>query len=294
LPLLARRARLDVLHGPVNVAPRRAPCPTVVTVHDLAFLRFPNTLTPGRRRYLTAATRDAVRRAERVIAVSASTARDVVELLGAAPDLVTVVPLAADPAFRPLPPAALAAFRAERGLARPFVLSVATLEPRKNLPLLLRAFARIAADVEHDLVLVGAEGWMGGELRATLGRLNLGDRVRLAGFGDPADLPSWYGAAELFVYPSLFEGFGLPPLEAMACGTPVVVSTAASLPEVVGDAALAIDPTDEAGLAASMGRVLFDPILAADLRARGLARAAGFSWARTAAATVGVYREAAG
>ena len=292
LPLHARRARIDLLHGPVNVAPLLAGCPTVVTVHDLAFLRVPAGLTPRRRHYLTAVTRISVQRARRVIAVSASTKRDVVELIGVPPERVTVIPLAADERFRPLDAGDLARFRAEHGLRRPFVLYVGTLEPRKNVPALLRAFATIAGELPHELILVGAEGWLTAEIHATLATLRLGDRVRLTGYGDPATLPGWYGAADLFVYPSRFEGFGLPPLEAMACGTPVIVSNAASLPEVGGDAVLTVDPDDIDGLAAAMRRVLTDPALAADLRDRGLARAATFSWDRTARETVRVYREA--
>jgi glycosyltransferase involved in cell wall biosynthesis len=292
LPIHARRARIDLLHGPVNVAPLLAGCPTVVTVHDLAFLRVPAGLTSRRRHYLTAVTRVSVQRARRVIAVSASTKRDVVELIGVPPERVTVIPLAADERFRPLDAGDLARFRAEHGLRRPFVLYVGTLEPRKNVPALLRAFATIASEVPHELILVGAEGWLTGEIHATLATLRLGDRVRLTGYGDPATLPGWYGAADLFVYPSRFEGFGLPPLEAMACGTPVIVSNAASLPEVGGDAVLTVDPDDIDGLAAAMHRMLTDPALAAGLRARGLARAATFSWERTARETVRVYREA--
>ncbi len=292
LPLHARRGRIDLLHGPVNVAPLLARCPTVVTVHDLAFLRVPGGLTSHRRRYLTAATRASVRRARRVIAVSASTKRDVVELVGVPPERVVVIPLAADERFRPLPDDVLARFRAEQRLTCPFILYVGTLEPRKNVPVLLRAFAAIAKAFPHELILVGAEGWLTSEIHTTLADLRLGDRVRLAGYGDPAALPGWYGAADLLVYPSRFEGFGLPPLEAMACGTPVIVSNATSLPEVGGDAVLTIDPDDIAGLAAAMRRVLTDPALAAGLRARGLARAATFSWERTARETVRVYREA--
>lgn len=292
LPVHARRARLDLLHGPVNVAPIFAGCPTVVTVHDLAFLRLPGGLTSHRRRYLTAATRVSVRRARRVIAVSGSTKRDVVELLGVRPEHVAVIPLAADERFQPLDAAALARFRAEHGLDHPFILYVGTLEPRKNVPALLRAFAQIAGELPHELILVGAEGWLTAEIHATLATLRLGDRVRLTGYGDPATLPGWYGAADLFVYPSRFEGFGLPPLEAMACGTPVIVSNAASLPEVGGDAVLTVDPDEIDGLAAAIRRVLTDPALAADLRERGLARAATFSWDRTARETVRVYREA--
>lgn len=294
LPALARRDRLQVLHGPVNVAPLLAPCPTVVTVHDLGYLRLPDRLPAGRRRYFAALTRASVRRASRVLAVSESTKRDIIELLGVPEERIAVTPLAADAGFRPVGGETLEAFLGEQGIVRPFVLSVGTLEPRKNLPALLRAFGRIAAEVPHDLVLAGPEGWMTDEIHETRHRLGLGDRLRFTGYVEGEALPAWYSAADLFVYPSLYEGFGLPPLEAMACGTPVVTSDVSSLPEVVGDAALTVPPTDEAALAEAMRRVLEDPALASDLRVRGLARAGQFSWAWTAALTVAAYREAAG
>ncbi len=294
LPGLVRRDRVDVLHGPVNVAPLLAPCATVVTVHDLAYLRLPDRLPTGRRRYFAALTRASVRRASRVLAVSESTKRDIVELLGVPPEQIAVTPLAADPSFRPVTGEALEVFLGEQGIVRPFVLSVGTLEPRKNLPTLLRAFARIAAEMPHDLVLAGPEGWMTDEIHETRRRLDLGDRLRFTGYVDAEALPAWYSAADLFVYPSLYEGFGLPPLEAMACGTPVITSDVSSLPEVVGDAGLTVPPTDEMALAEAMRRVLGDPAIGADLRKRGLERAKRFSWEQTAALTVAAYRDAAG
>lgn len=294
LPSLARHDRLDVLHGPVNIAPLLTPCATVVTVHDLAYLRLPDRLPTGRRRYFATLTRASVWRASRVLAVSESTKWDIVELLGVPPERIAVTPLAADTSFRPVTGEALEVFLAEHGIVRPFVLSVGTLEPRKNLPTLLRAFARIAGEVPHDLVLAGPEGWMTDEIHDTRRRLNLGDRLRFTGYVEAEVLPAWYSAADLFVYPSLYEGFGLPPLEAMACGTPVITSDVSSLPEVVGDAALTVPPTDETALAAAMHRVLGHPALRADLRSRGLERARRFSWERTAALTLAAYRDAVG
>jgi glycosyltransferase involved in cell wall biosynthesis len=294
LPALARRDRLEVLHGLVNVVPLAAPCPTVVTVHDLAFLRRPDLVPARRRRYFGAMLRAAVRRAARVIAVSEWTKGDVVELLGVAPERVAVTHLAADETFRPADAATLIAFRARQGLERPYVLFVGNLEPRKNVAGLLRAFALLITEVEHELVLVGGEGWMTEEISAALADPRLRDRVRRVGWVEPAALPLWYGAADLFVFPSFYEGFGLPPLESMACGTPVIAANVTALPEVVGDAALTVDPTDAEAMAGAMRRVLFDPALAADLRRRGLSRAEDFSWVATAAATVGVFREVVG
>ncbi len=288
-PLAAARERLDLLHGPVNVLPLLAPCPGVVTVHDLAFLAHAEAFHPAKRRYLTLATALSARRAARVIAVSAATRDELVRRLGVPARKVTVVHNAADPAFRPLPAAEVARFRAAQGLSARVVLAVGTLEPRKNLTGLLDAFARLAPATDAELVVVGGKGWLYDAVFGRLERLGLAGRVRFAGYVPDDQLPLWYNVAEVFVYPSRYEGFGLPPLEALACGTPVVTSDTSSLPEVVGDAALLVDPDDPAALAAALSRLLADPALRAALRERGIRRAADFSWSRTAAATRAVY-----
>jgi glycosyltransferase involved in cell wall biosynthesis len=293
LPIAARRDRLDLFHGTMNVLPRFLPCPAIVTIHDLAFLRWPDQVPARRYRYLSAGVAAAAGRAARIIAVSESTKTDVVELLAVDPARISVTPLGVDARFRPPSPEERTAFRERQNLVQPYLLAVGNLEPRKNLPGLLRAFARLAPEVPHDLVLIGAEGWLTGEFHSTLAGLRLGERVRMTGFVSDEDLPLWYGAADLFVYPSLYEGFGLPVVEAMACATPVVTSNTSSLPEVAGDAALLVAPADDA-LALGIRRVLTDPALAHDLRRRGQARAAEFTWERTAERTVAVYREVAG
>jgi glycosyltransferase involved in cell wall biosynthesis len=293
LPILARRDRLDLFHGTVNVLPRFLSCPGVVTIHDLAFLHWPEQVPARRYRYLAREVRSAARRAEQIIAVSESTRQDVIELLDVAPERVTVIHLGVDARFRPPNRDGIDAFRAREGIVRPFVLAVGNLEPRKNLPALLRAFARLAPDVPHDLVLVGAEGWLTDEIHGSIAGLQLDKRVRMTGFVNDDDLPHWYGAADLFVYPSLSEGFGLPLVEAMACGAPVVISNVSSLPEVAGDAAVMVDPHDDESIAEGMRRALTDAALASDLRDRGRRRAAGFTWEETARRTVAVYREVA-
>lgn len=290
-PVAARRARLDLLHGPVNVLPLGAPCPGVVTVHDLAFLAYPAAFHPAKRRYLALLTALSLRRAARAIAVSSFTRDEIVRRLGVPAAKVAVVPNAADASFAPRPAGEVARFRAERGLPTRMILSVGTLEPRKNLVGLLQAFARVAPATDATLVVVGAKGWLYDELFARLDALGLAGRVRFAGRVPDGELPLWYNAAEVFVYPSRYEGFGLPPLEALACGVPVVTSDAASMPEVVGDAAILADPADPVALAAALARVLDDAGLRAALRERGPRRAAQFSWARTAAATRAVYDE---
>lgn len=294
LPVEARRSRLQLFHGTVNVVPRGLPCPSVVTIHDLAFLRWPEQ-TPARRyRYMAREVASAARRAARVIAVSESTKVDVVELLGVDSDRVVVTPLGVEERFRPLADDDHASFLADQGIVRPYILSVGTLEPRKNLPRLLRAFGELSHEIPHDLVLVGPEGWLTEEIHHALQSPALAGRVRLTGFVDDDELAAWYSLADLFVFPSLYEGFGLPVLEAMACGAPVVTSAVSSLPEVAGEAAVMVDPHDPSAIADGMRRVLTNPALSADLRERGVRRAAAFTWERTAQRTAAVYREAAG
>ncbi len=291
-PLAARRARLDLLHGPVNVLPLALPCSGVVTIHDLAFLAHPETHNAGRRRYLTLLTALSARRATRIIAVSAFTRDEIVRRLGVQATKITVVHNAVDGAFAPLPPAEIARFRAAHGLPERFILCVGTLEPRKNLLGLLDAFARLAPHTGATLVVVGGQGWRYDAALAHVATLRLTGRVRFTGHVPDDDLPRWYNAAALFAYPSLYEGFGLPPLEALACGTPTVTSAGTAMAEIVGDAALLTDPRDPTALAAALSRVLTDDALRATLRQRGTQRAASFTWARTAAATRAVYDHA--
>lgn len=291
--------RVDLVHSMAYALPLVCPARSVVTVHDLSFLLFPSAFNRANRLYLTASTRLAVRRADAIIAVSKNSRRDLVRLVGARADRVAVVPNGVDPAFRPLDPEALAHFRQERGLPQAYILFVGTLEPRKNLATLIRAYARLrqiarvsrsGATVPHRLVVVGGVGWRYQGILRLVEELGLRDEVVFAGFVPHEELPWWYGAADLFVFPSLYEGFGLPPLEAMACGTPVISSNAASLPEVVGDAGWLVSPTDVEELAEAMRRVILDPALREEMKARGLARASQYSWHRTAQETAQVYR----
>ena len=291
LPARVRNEGVDLFHGAANALPVRLSCPAVVTIHDLAFLRWPGQVTPKRRRYLSWAVRDAARRATRVLAVSESGRAEIVERLGVPRERVGVTPLGVDPSFKPMTEMKRREFRQEVGQGRPYILAVGTLEPRKNLPALLRAFRELAAEIPHDVVLIGAEGWLTSEIHRTIADPRIRDRVRLTGFVPPARLPAWYGACDLFVMPSLHEGFGLPLLEAMASGAPAVASHAGSLPEVAGDAALLTEPSSEA-LAESMRRVLGDEQLQADLRRRGPIRAKRFTWSETARRTVAAYRRA--
>jgi glycosyltransferase involved in cell wall biosynthesis len=292
LPILARRDRLGLFHGPVNALPRGLPCRSVVTIHDLALLRWPDQVTGKRYHYLTRAIRDAARLADRVIAVSEATKLDIVELLDVPADRISVTPLGVDARFRRPTFDALAAFRKRAGIAGPYVLAVGTLEPRKNLIRLLRAFATLAGELPHQLVVVGPQGWRHAELREVVGMLDLGDRLRLTGFVPDDDLPFWYAAADLFVLASLYEGFGLPLLEAMACATPVVTANVSSMPEVAGEAAVYIDPLSVDSIAEGIRRALTSRDVQRRLAQAGVARARDFTWTRTAELTAAVYREA--
>ncbi|MBK9942978.1 MAG: glycosyltransferase family 4 protein [Kouleothrix sp.] len=293
-PLMLRASHADVFHGVLNVAPTLSGVPSVITIHDLAFLSFPQTFRRVNRSYLTWATRVSARRATRILAVSEATKREIVRLLGVPPEKIIVTYDACDARFTPPDAARLAAFRQRAGLPERFILFLGTLEPRKNLPTLLEAYARIASATDAPLLIGGGKGWLYDEIFAKAEALNLGDRVRFVGYIDAAEQALWYAAATVFAFPSLYEGFGMPPLEAMACGTPVVTSTSSSLPEVVGEAGLTADPGDPDAIGAALLRVLRDADLRADLRERGLRQARRFSWRDTAERTLGAYQAAAG
>jgi len=297
LPRQLQRIRADVVHGLVNVLPLTAATPGVVTVHDLSFLRVPHLLPRAKRVYQARLCAASVRRARRVIAVSQQTADDLMAFFGTDAAKISVIYNGVAETFRPAANAAdTAAFRQRNGLPTRFVLHVGTLEPRKNLVRLLRAFAQYKAQtgprsVDVKLVLAGGRGWFFQHLFAEVVRLRLEKEVFFPGFVPETELPDWYRAACACVYPSLLEGFGLPVLEAMACGTPVLCSRIASLMEVAADCAITFAPTDEMGLAAGLALVLEQPALRAELRQRGLARAAQFSWQRTAQETLSVYEK---
>lgn len=295
-PIALRREGVDLLHAMAFVGPILAPCPFVVTVYDLSFFHYPEAFRPWNRLYLRIFTRLSARRARRVIAISESTRRDVVKILGVAFDQVDVAYCGVDEIFGPLPATDVALFRNERALPDHFILFLGTLEPRKNVHRLIRAYGqwhKAEAGIPR-LVIAGAKGWYYDQIFTEVESLGLTSSVVFPGYVTHQELAWWYNAADLFVYPSRFEGFGLPVLEAMACGTPVVTSNVAALPEVAGDAALLVSPDDQAQLVEAMRHVLSDESLRQEMVFKGLAQAANFTWARTARETVNSYARALG
>ena len=286
------RLGLDVLHSPDFIPPHRPSCKSVITVHDLAFLLYPHFLTKESARYYGHIDQ-AVRWTDHIISVSESTKRDTIQHLGVPEEKITVVYEAANPIFRPLDKSEARQHVLDRhGVDGPFVLFVSTIEPRKNVPTLLRAIHQLQQCYKEDvrLVLAGGKGWLFEDAFAVVKDLKLDGRVHFLGRVSSEDLLSLYNAAEMLAHPAFYEGFGLPPLEAMACGLPVIVSDVASLPEVVGDAGLLIDPQDEDELTVAMWRVLNDGTLGSEMRDKGLLQAQRFSWERAARETQEIYR----
>ncbi len=295
-PLALRRAGVDLLHALAFVAPVAAPCPFVLTVYDLSFLRYPEAFRPFNRWYLSRFTAHSVKRARAIMTISESTRQDVINFLDAPPDRVQTIYCGVDDKFRPLPETEIAAFKAARRLPDTFMLYLGTLEPRKNVDGLIRAYAhwRKLDQNAPPLILAGGKGWYYNKIFELVKALNLTESIRFPGYISPKELPLWYNAASLFVYPSHFEGFGLPVLEAMACGRPVITSDVSSLPEVAGvdgSAARLIDPTNIEALAEAMAQLMSQPDLRASMSEGGLARSARFSWEKTAKETVAVYKK---
>jgi glycosyltransferase involved in cell wall biosynthesis len=290
------RLHLDLLHSPDFIPPFRRNCKSVITVHDLAFLLYPHFLTNEAARYYGQIDQ-AVRYTDHIIAVSESTRRDTINLLGVPEHKTTVIYEAANPIYRPVDKEVARRHVVETyGLTQDYILFVSTIEPRKNVPALLQAHRKLRDDYKRDelLVLAGGRGWLGEEVYETIDQLNLTDCVRLLGRVPSEHLVYLYNASRVLVHPSFYEGFGLPPLEAMTCGTPTIVSNVSALPEVVGDASILIDPHDVDGLTVAMWRVLTDDDLRANLVEKGLKRAQMFSLERAAQETLAVYHRVAG
>ncbi|MCU0479936.1 MAG: glycosyltransferase family 4 protein [Anaerolineae bacterium] len=283
----------DLLHSMTFVSPLILPIKSVVTVYDLSFVYYPHVLSASRRLYLRMFTALSCRRAERVIAISQSTARDVAKTFNISPEKIDVAPCGYDASqFYPMEKSIIADFKQKKGLPDRFWLFLGTLEPRKNLTTLLDAYALLPRHERLPLLLGGGKGWLYDAIFARIERYGLEDEVRLLGFLPQDELPFWYNSAEAFLYPSIFEGFGLPVLEAMACGVPVVISDASSLPEVGANAGLCLPPLDVEAWRDALARIYADADWRTGASARGIDEARRYSWQKTAQATIASYQKA--
>lgn len=305
LPVQAARDKLHLLHSPSQTAPLGLRCPSVLTIYDMMWF-FPKRLPRGghglgRRRimesYYRFVSRLAARNASVILTVSEASKRDITACLTVNPDEVHVTYPAAGRIYRRVDdPERTRAMRSRRSLAGCFILAIGSADPRKNMPALVRAYASLPSSLQerHQLVIVWTHGFLVSDLARQVRALHIDSRVRFLEYVSNEELVLLYNAASLFVFPSLYEGFGLPPLEAMACGTPVVAANNSSIPEIAGDAAVLVDAEDCASIASGMARLLTDDSLQRKLVDKGLGRAATFSWERCARETVTVYEKALG
>ena len=293
-----RRNPVDVLHVQFT-APPFSPCPVVVSIHDLSFEHLPQTFKWRSRKQLRITVRRTARQASHVMALSEYARNDIVKTYQVSPDKISVIPLAAGNHFRPVrDEEELQRVRQTYGIEGEYMLSVGAIQPRKNLGRLVAAYSHLRGAKPEGklpkLVLAGKCAWLYDETLRAIEELELSDSIILTGYVPESDLPALYSGALCFIYPSYFEGFGLPPLEAMQCGVPVIVGDRTSLPEVVGDAGVLVDPFDVNALAAAIEKVVSDSNLRAKLSVQGLARAKLFEWRETARQTLAVYQKAAG
>jgi glycosyltransferase involved in cell wall biosynthesis len=294
-PMAAAAHQLDLLHSLAFVTPVLNQRPTVVTVYDLSFMRVPERFPLWQRLYLTTQARRSCRQARRVVTISQSGRQDVHRYFDIPLDQIDVVYPGVDERFNQQPAALLAEFRQENNLPQRFILHVGTLQPRKNLPFLLDVFAQLRQDpafADLSLVLAGGKGWFYEEIFNRVQALGLTDWVRFPGYVPDEILPQWYGAAACLVFPSAYEGFGMPILEAMACGTPVIAANTSSIPEAVGEAGLLYEVNDAAALLHHLRDLLQQPALAYQLHQSGLIQARRFSWTESGRAMGQVYAQA--
>ncbi len=293
LPAHLLRSPVDLLHCPFYTLPVLCPTPAIVTIHDITFDLHPEWFTRRARLAFRGFAAASARKAGHVLTVSECSRRDIIARYGVPAERVTAAPLAPDPEFRPIrDPVELARILGRYRLEDPYVLHVGSITPRRNIGRLLDAFA--AARREHrnlTLMLAGKVEPPSGPVEIDIRRRGLEGAVRVGGYVDPGDLPGLYSAARALVYPSLYEGFGLPVLEAMACGLPVLASNTSCFPEVVGDAGILVDPSDTRSIAEGLSALLSDTARAGELRGRGLARAAKFTWTLAAKETLSAYRK---
>ncbi|MBI1865012.1 MAG: glycosyltransferase family 4 protein [Nitrospirae bacterium] len=294
LPYRLNRAGVDVFHGPAFLIPFRSPTfRTVVTVHDLVVFLHPETVPRRYSLYMQWLVRMAVKRADRIIAVSECTRLDLMNILGVDSSRIVAIPEAAGPEFAPPGPERIESVLNRYKISGRYLLHVGNLEPKKNLPRVIRAFDRVArmpGGEDLSLVIAGKKGWLYDEIFRTANGTTT-NSIRFLGYVPRDEMAAIYAGASCFVFPSIYEGFGLPVLEAMACGTPVVTSNISSMPEVAGGAAVLVDPYDEESIASGILAVVSDPSLQGQLRREGILRSRTFSWDRAARETLDLYRD---
>ena len=257
LPAMVKGCGAELLHAPAMMAPNTTDFPVVVTIFDMYIFRNPGAFPFWQRNMMKYSLPKILARAAKIIAISEFTKQEILDIFPGIPEnKVAVTLLGVNKSFRECDDTTTAEFKTKYSSGKPFILSVSTIEPRKNIKTLLRAFSQVKDRVDHDLLLVGPYGWKSSEIPELITTLKIKERVKFPGYLDFEQLPAAYSAADLFVYPSLYEGFGLPPLEAMACGCPVITSNVASLPEAVGDAAVTIDPHNVEVLSHAIGELL--------------------------------------
>ncbi|MBN2146114.1 MAG: glycosyltransferase family 4 protein [Anaerolineales bacterium] len=291
-PILVKRYRIDLLHSLHYTFPLLYPGRRVVTLHDMTFFLFPHLHTPDKRYIFRFFIHTSARLADALVADSESTRQDAMRIARIPAKKIFTAQLGVTEEFHPIhDPAHLAEVRQKYSLPGRFVLYVGLIEPRKNLPSLLKAFSMIASRIpQHHLVITGRMGWMVADVMKQVEALDLQHRVHFTGYVEQADLPVVYNMADLSVYPSIYEGFGFPVLESMACGTPVITTNVSSMPEIIADAGIQLSPQDTAGLAQAILALIESPEQRRVLAEKGLQRAAQFTWDRTAAQTLAVYR----
>jgi len=294
-PRLAGGHKVDLIHQPCFSAPLFFRKPVVVTIHDIISILYPKNIPFASRMFYSKWMPFSYRRAAQIITISESTKRDIVKVLGINKDKITVIPLAVDDKFKKaVTPAQLHQVKKKYHLPAKYILHIGTLEPRKNLGLLIKAFSEVIKDekfADLSLVITGKKGWYYEGLFDLVRELNVGQRVVFTGYFDEKDKPALYQGATVFAFPSLYEGFGLPPLEAMASGVPVISSNTSSMPEVVGEAGILIAPDDERAWVLNLKKVLSDRVLREEMIQKNKEQVKKFSWDKTAQKTIAVYQK---
>lgn len=293
LPLILKKRKVDLFHGTMFLTPVLSSVPSIITIYDMVLDIFPETMFWKNRLPLKLLMKKSAKKAARVIAISESTKKDIIKYLGIEQEKINVIYPGVSREFSPQNKEYDKNVLSKYNLSLGYILSVGTLEPRKNLIRLLNAYKMIVANEGSmpQLVIVGGHGWLKEDINRVIDSLGLTEKVILTGYVSDSDLPALYRSAKVFVYPSLYEGFGLPPLEAMACGTPVISSNTSSIPEVVGDAGLLVDPYRPDEIARAITIVLKDEELRNHLKHAGLIRSGLFSWDKTAQETIKLYQE---